>query len=497
MQKRFILAIDQSTSGTKAALIDNRGRILVKRSLGHKQYYPRPSWVEHDPLEIYANVKRLLNEIIKLRSLTKEDVLALSITNQRETVLAWDKKTSIPIYNAIVWQCRRTADYCSMLVKKGLEEKIINKTGLKVDPYFSATKIAWLFENVEAAKDLQKEGMLAIGTIDSWLIWRLTQGRVHATDHTNASRTMLYDISSNRWDEELLDVFGIDISSLPVIKSSDDLFGTTSGKELPGLEAPITGIIGDSQAALFGQRCFEVGMVKATYGTGTSILVNTGKKKISSRKGMLSAIAWVIAGTAEYAIEGIIHSTGDTLRWMKENLGIIDDYSEIDGMLEEIKDDEEEVYLVPAFVGLGFPYWDTEARGIITGLSRRTDKRHIIKAALESVGFQVKDALDFIKDESGISISELRADGGLTDNDFAMQFQADLLDIPVCKSDIKELSMMGSAYIAGLSTGIFKDRSFIESIGSKGKYFYPAANKAGISRKYRGWKKSVSKSLNT
>ena len=373
--------------------------------------------------------------------------------------------------------------------------EISKKTGLKVDPYFSATKIKWVLDNIDAAKSLSGSGRLAIGTIDSWLVWKLTGGKVHATDHTNASRTMLYDISDLKWDKELLDIFGVDLDSLPVIKSSDSIFGMTSREELFGLEIPITGIIGDSQAALFGQRCFSPGMVKATYGTGTSILLNTGKKMVKSEKGIVSAIAWVLNEEPEYAVEGIIHSTGDTIKWLRDNLGIIKDYGQIDSMLEGLED-KEKVYLVPAFVGLGFPYWDMEARGMITGLSRSTDRRHILKAALEAVGYQVKDALEFIRSETGINIKELRSDGGLTNNEFTMQFQADLLGLPVYRSDIKELSLMGAVYISGLSSGIWENKKAIEEIGARGRYFKPSSENLHIKEKYLGWKRSVKKVIN-
>lgn len=494
MEKKYILAIDQSTSGTKAALVGKDGKIVVSTSAEHRQYYPNPSWVEHDPLEIYQNVKRLIKELINSSGVNKDSILCLSMTNQRETVLLWDKKTSKPVYNAIVWQCRRTQDICKKLIYDGHEELITKKTGLKIDPYFSATKIRWIMENVDEARRLKKAKRLAAGTIDSWLIWKLTGGKIHSTDHTNASRTMLYNISKLDWDEELLDIFGVYKSSLPAIESSDNIFGLSSKEEVFGLKIPITGIIGDSQAALFGQRCFSAGMVKATYGTGTSILLNTGDNMVASKKGMVSALAWVLSEKPEYAIEGIIHTTGDTIKWLRDNLAIISDYEQIDNLIKDL-DDTEKVYLVPAFIGLGFPYWDAEARGMITGLSRRTDRRHVIKAALESVAYQVKDALEFIKANTGIDIKELRADGGLTENDFTMQFQSDLLGLPVYRSSLKELSLMGSAYIAGLATGLWDNRSDIEKIGSKGEYFYPAKDGSLIEEKYAGWKKSVNKVL--
>jgi glycerol kinase len=494
MGKQYILSIDQSTSASKAILVDDEGNILTKASKEHKQYYPQPGWVEHDPIEIYKNVLAVAKSVVEGSSLSPEDIRALSITNQRETVLLWDRSTGEPIYNAIVWQCRRTTDICQQLVEQGVAGLVKNKTGLKLDPYFSATKIKWILDNVDGAKEKAGAGNLLIGTIDSWLIWKLSGGKVHATDYTNASRTLLFNIKELDWDQKLIKLFSIQRDMLPEIKSSNDIFADTDLDGYLEKAIPITGVIGDSQAALFGQKCFDKGMVKATYGTGTSILMQLGDKFVESENGLVTSIAWGIDQKIEYALEGIINTTGDTLKWLRDNLALYDNYDEIEQMTNKI-DDNQGVYLVPAFVGLGAPYWDANARAVITGMSRDTGRQHILRAAVEAIAYQINDVINLMRTDSALSIKELRVDGGATSNSFLMQFQADITGTRVVRSEIAELSAMGSVYLAGLGVGIWKSTKEISSLNRQNKVFLPALDEKLKEKYYQGWKDAVSKAL--
>ena len=490
MPKNLILALDQSTSGSKAMVIDSAGKILSSLQKAHKQYYPHPGWVEHDPEEIYKNAVELLGKALKAAKADPAGIKALSITNQRETVLVWDKKTGKPVYPAIVWQCRRTSGICMEMKKKGLEELVKERTGLLLDPYFSASKIKWILENVDGAMEKSRNGELLLGTIDSWLIWKFTGGKVHATDYTNASRTMLFNIKTLEWDNELLGIFGVHESMLPEVKYSDDLFGTIQEEIIPGPGFPISGIIGDSQGALFGQNCFEPGMIKATYGTGTSVMMYTGKRSIQSKKGLACSIAWGRKGSVDYALEGIIISSGDTLNWLKDNINIISDFDLVDDMAKSLKDNEG-VYLVPAFVGLGVPYWDMEARAAITGLSRKSNCNNLVRAALESTAYQVRDAVELMREESGIKPVMLYADGGMTRSQFAMGFQAGMLGFPVVTTGIEDLSLMGSAYLAGLAVGIWDDTEEIKTLRRGDSTFLPEMAEDIRKKNYKGWKKAV------
>jgi glycerol kinase len=492
--KGYILAVDQSTSGTKAMVVDSKGEILAKSSKEHKQYYPEPGWVEHDPLEIYKNVKKVLIDVIKKTGFSPEDMDVLAITNQRETAVVWDKSTGLPIYNAIVWQCRRTSELCDEIKDQGLEDTIKNKTGLMVDSYFSATKVKWILDNVKGAREKADRGELLFGNIDGWLIWKLTGGKIHATDYTNASRTLLFNIKTLKWDRELLLIFDIPESMLPEIKYSDDIFGSTKIGELFEVSLPISGVIGDSQGALFGQQCFEVGMAKATYGTGSSVLMNIGKSYIEPKNGLVTAIAWGMDGKVEYALEGIIHCTGDTIKWVKENLGLFQDFSDLEQMINSVNDNEG-VYVVPAFTGLGIPYWDTYARAAISGISRSSNKNHVVRAAVQSIAYQIRDAVEVIQAESSIPLKELRVDGGPTGNRFLMQFQADMLKANVAKAAIAELSSMGSVYLAGLGIGMWKSKEEIKALRRASEVYVPMMEEKLREKYYNGWKAAVKRIL--
>ena len=494
MGKGYILAVDQGTSGTKVAVVGIKGNIVASKSKEHKQYYPSPGWIEHDPIEIYENVKFLIKEVIQISNLSPEDIDVLSITNQRDTVVIWDKQTGKPLYNAIVWQCRRTSDICMELEAEGMERTIKDKTGLTLDPCYSATKIKWILDNVEGARQKAKAGKILAGTIDTWLVWKLTNGKVHATDYTNANNTLLFNIRLLQWDEELLKIFNIPKNILPEVKSSNYIFGTTYKGELFSLEIPISGVIGDSQGALFGEQCFEPGMVKATYGTGSSIMMNTGDKLIQSKKGLVTVIAWGIDGKVEYALEGDITCAGDALKWVKDNLKLFKDYSEVEGLVKRLKDNEG-VYMVPAFSGLGAPHWDTYARAAIMGLSRRSKIEHIVRAALESTAYQVKDIVEIMRIESRIKLKEMHVNGGLTKSTFLMQFQSDMLNIFVNKSMFEDVSLIGSAYLAGLGIGLWGSIEDIKKLRGKSQSFHSAMNSSTREKYYHGWKSAVKKVL--
>ncbi|MBD2867013.1 glycerol kinase GlpK [Paenibacillus arenilitoris] len=488
--EKHIVAIDQSTAGTKALVVDRYGRVVAKSSADHRQIYPRPGWVEHDPLEIYENVKRTMREALRQASLTAADLAAISITNQRETAVVWDGETGLPVHNAIVWQCQRTADRCSELRAAGGERDVQTKTGLRLDPYFSAAKWGWILRDTENAGSLLRQGRLLAGTIDSWLIWKLTGGRTHATDYTNASRTSLFNIHTLAWDEELCRLFGVPPALLPEVKFSDDLYGHTADPDLFAEQVPICGVIGDSQAALFGQLCLEPGEAKATYGTGTSVLMNIGERPAAPGSGLVTAVAWGRDGKVTYALEAIIRSTGDTVKWARESLGLFDSFEELDDMLRRTPDNEG-VYLVPAFVGMGAPYWDPYARAAITGMSRAAGRAHIVRAAVESIAYQVRDAADLMEKESGIPLVRLNADGGASVNPLLMQFQADMLGLPVLKSEVAELSAMGSVYMAGLGVEYWSSLDEIVRMSRQGRQYTPMIEAAERERLYEGWRRAV------
>jgi glycerol kinase len=494
MTKDYMLAIDQSTSGTKALVVNRSGGILARCSAEHKQIYALLGWVEHDPLEIYNNVKKTAQQALVVADIEPGQLAAITITNQRETAVIWDRTTGLPIYPAIVWQCQRTADQCAAYKAAGHEDNVRAKTGLMLDPYFSAAKWGWILQHAEGASEKLAEGKLLAGTIDSWLLWKLTNGKVHATDFTNASRTSLFNIHTLEWDEELCGLFQVPSGLLPEVKSSDDLFGYTEDSELFGERIPISGIIGDSQAALYGNQCFLPGMAKATYGTGTSVLMNVGEKIVSSDNGLVAAIAWCMGGKITYALEAVIRTSGDSIKWVRDNLGLFRTFDEMDKLMAKVPDNEG-VYLVPAFVGLGAPYWDPYARAAIMGMNRGTGKAHIIRAALESIAYQVRDAVELMQSESGIRLKELRTDGGASDNGTLMQFQADMLLQTVFKSDVAELSAMGSVYMGGLGIGFWSSPDEIAKLQKLYRTYEPLMEVDVRERYYTGWKRAVASVL--
>jgi len=482
-----ILALDQGTTGTTVILFDRKGRILARAYREFAQHYPRPGWVEHDAEEIWAVSLEALNE--SLQQVPGVHPVAIGITNQRETTLIWDRATGKPIHPAIVWQCRRTAPMCDHLKARGLSDVIRQKTGLVVDAYFSATKIAWLLENVPGACARAESGRLCFGTIDSWLLWNLTGGKVHATDVSNASRTMIFNLHTLEWDMDLLTEMKIPAALLPEVRSSSEVYGHTAACGLLPSGIPIAGIAGDQQAALFGQTCFERGMAKNTYGTGCFLLMNTGDRPVPSQKGLLTTLAWKI-GRAEYALEGSVFIAGAAIQWLRDGLKLIQNASETDSIARSIPDTGG-VYLVPAFVGLGAPYWDMYARGTLTGLTRGTACEHLVRAALEAIAYQTRDVLDTMTAESGIALRELRADGGATANSFLMQFQADILNVPVVLPSVTETTAQGAAFLAGLAVGLWRSREELSAIWQAARRFTPTMPDDRRTRLYQGWQEAV------
>ena len=499
VMKRYILAIDQGTTGSRAIIYDKSGNIIASSYHEFPQYFPFPGWVEHDPEEIWDSVNRSIQSVLK--KVKPEHIAAIGITNQRETTVIWDSKTGNPVYNAIVWQCRRTADRCEKIKKKKALVSYIKKTtGLPVDAYFSATKIEWILDKVKSKKLKVKNSKLKtknlkFGTTDSWVLWKLTGGKVHATDYTNASRTMLFNIRKKKWDKKLLRYFGIPVSILPKVKRSSGYFGETV--KIGGLPAgiPITGIAGDQQAALFGQTCFKPGEVKNTYGTGCFMLLNTGKKFKISSSGLITTLACDAKGGVCYALEGSVFIAGAALQWLRDGLKIIEKSSDTEKMALSLKDNED-VYFVPAFVGLGAPYWDQNARGIITGLTRGTKREHIARAALEAMCYQTKDVLLAMEKDSGLKIKALKIDGGAVANNFLCQFQADILGIKVIRPKIIETTSLGAAYLAGLVVGFWKNTGEIQKCWKTEQVFKSRMKRSLSQMFYDRWKEAVNKILN-
>lgn len=491
---KYILSVDQSTSATKALIFNEHAELVSRSTIEHKQYYPQPGWVEHDPREIYRNTCRAMKEAVEKAGINNEEVNVLSITNQRETVVVWDRKTGKPVYNAIVWQCQRGKEICGDLVKAGHTELIRSKTGLIIDPYFSASGIKWILDNVSGAKEKAENGELACGTIDSWLIFNLTNGKVHCTDHSNACRTMLYNIYELSWDKKILEILDIPESMMPEVKSSNAHFGKVEDSEAFPEKVPISGIMGDSHAALFGQLCLEPGLGKATYGTGSSVMMNIGKKGLESPEGLVTSIGFSYDDEIDYVFEGNIHCTGDTIKWLVDNAGMLDNSSQSEKVALSVKDNGG-VYFVPAFTGLGAPYWNNEARAIISGMDRGAQKGHIIRAALESIAYQVKDVIDLMSEESGIKLKELRVDGGPTKNMFLMQFQADMLDSSIRISDIEEASALGVALMGGIYAGIWRSPADLQNIRKEGEIVKSGMDKTTRINLFEGWQKAVQKTL--
>lgn len=484
----FIMSLDQGTTSSRAIIFNHNGEIVAIAQREFTQIYPQAGWVEHDPLEIWSTQLSVAAEVIVKAGLSATDIDSIGITNQRETTVVWDRETGQPIYNAIVWQDRRTSTYCDEIKAQGLSEKIQEKTGLIIDSYFSATKAKWILENVEGAKEKAEEGKLAFGTIDSWLIWKLTGGEKHVTDVTNASRTMIYNIHTLAWDDELLDLFGIPKSMLPEVKSSSEVYGETAGRILAA-KIPIAGIAGDQQSALFGQMCTEIGMVKNTYGTGCFMLMNIGTDAKLSSNNLLTTIAWKINDQVHYALEGSIFIGGAVVQWLRDEMGLISKSADVETLAQKVKDTDG-VYVVPAFAGLGAPHWDQHARGTITGLTRGTNKSHIARAALESIAYQTMDVLKAMEADAGVNIAELRVDGGATANNLLMQFQADLLNCKVIRPQVTEVTALGAAYLAGLATGFWDSVDQIRSQWKVDKTFV-AEDGVDNAARIKGWNRAI------
>lgn len=491
---KYVLALDQGTTSSRAILFDRGGNIVSVTNREFTQIYPKPGWVEHDPMEIWGSQIGVAQETIRKAGVEPSDIAAIGITNQRETTIVWDKNTGKPVYNAIVWQCRRTASICDALKASGFDKKITEKTGLIVDAYFSGTKIKWILDNVEGAREKAEKGDLLFGNVDSWLIWNLTGGKVHVTDYSNASRTMLFNIHELKWDQEILKELNIPEKMLPTPMPSSHVYGMTD-KELFGVEIPIAGAAGDQQAALFGQACYKPGMAKNTYGTGCFMLMNTGEKAVPSHNGLLTTIAWGVDGKVEYALEGSIFIAGAAIQWLRDELRIIDNSPQSEEYATKVEDTAG-VYVVPAFVGLGAPYWDMYARGTIVGLTRGAKREHLIRATLESLAYQTRDVLEAMQEDSGITLAALKVDGGACANNFLMQFQADILGVPVDRPQVIETTALGAAYLAGLATGFWKDKDEIAVNWNVDRQFKPAMEEEKKEKLYKGWKKAVERSLN-
>jgi len=490
MSKKYIVAFDQGTTSSRAVLFDGNGRIVGVAQKEFTQIFPKPGWVEHDPLEILQSQLDVFAEVIEKFQVEPIDIAAIGITNQRETAIVWDKNTGKPIYNAIVWQDKRTSEYCTQLKEGGLGPHVREKTGLVIDSYFSGTKVNWLLENVEGAKEKAQSGNLIFGTVDTWLIWNMTKGKSHVTDYTNASRTMMYDIVSLKWDEKMLETLGVPESMLPQVNPSGSNFGSFNFK---GIELPILGVAGDQQSALFGQACFEPGMAKNTYGTGCFMLMNTGTKIQHSENGLLTTIAWGLDGEVHYALEGSIFIAGAAVQWLRDGLQILESAEESEAMAQAAQGNDE-VYVVPAFAGLGAPYWDMYARGAIFGLTRDTGKNHIAKATLESLAYQTRDVLDAMQADSGITLAELKVDGGACANDLLMQFQADILGTPVERPEVIESTALGAAYLAGITAGVWKKDDILNN-RIIDKVFTPVISEEKRKALYLGWQKAVNRTM--
>lgn len=487
--EKYILSIDQGTTSSRAIVFNHEGKIVSVAQNEFTQIYPKPAWVEHDADEIWGTTIGVIADALGKADILRKQIAAIGITNQRETTVVWDAETGKPIYNAIVWQDRRTASICDELTRKGLEEKIRNKTGLLIDAYFSGTKIKWILDNVKGAREKAEKGKLRFGTIDTWLIWKLTNGKVHVTDYTNASRTLIYNIFELCWDEELLDELGIPSSMLPEVKQSSEVYGNTD-LDVFGSAIPIAGIAGDQQAATFGQVCYEKGMAKNTYGTGCFMLMNTGEKAVKSKHGLLTTIAWGINGKVNYALEGSIFIGGAAVQWLRDELRVIDSAPDSQYFAEKVSDTAG-VYVVPAFAGLGAPYWDMYARGAIVGLTRGASKEHIIRATLESIAYQTRDVLEAMEADSGIKLKTLRVDGGAVQNDFLMQFQSDILGTEVERPLISETTALGAAYLAGLAVGYWSSQEELSKKWNCDTLFSAQMEEEKKEKLYAGWKRAV------
>ena len=491
---KYVMALDAGTTSNRCILFNEKGEICSVAQKEFTQYFPKPGWVEHDADEIWSTQLGVAVEAMSKIGASAEDIAAIGITNQRETAIVWDKKTGEPVYHAIVWQCRRTAQYCDELKEQGYTEFVRQKTGLIIDAYFSGTKIKWILDHVEGAREKAERGELLFGTVETWLIWKLTKGRVHVTDYSNASRTMLFNINTLQWDEELLDLLGIPASMLPQAKPSSCIYGETDPSYFGG-SIPIGGAAGDQQSALFGQTCFGAGEAKNTYGTGCFLLMNTGEKPVFSEHGLVTTVAWGIDGKVNYALEGSIFVAGAAIQWLRNEMKLIDSAVDSEYMAQKVKDTNG-CYVVPAFTGLGAPHWDQYARGTIVGITRGVNKYHIIRATLESLAYQVGDVLKAMEADSGISLSALKVDGGASANNFLMQTQADLINAPVERPQCIETTAMGAAYLAGLAAGYWKDKDDVIKNWAIDRTFTPSISEEERKKKIKGWDKAVTYAYN-
>ena len=493
MTKKYVMALDAGTTSNRAIIFDQDSNIIAVAQKEFTQIFPKPGWVEHDADEIWTTQLEVMKKVLKEAGISPSDIAAIGITNQRETTVVWDKTNGRPVYNAIVWQSRQTMEICNDLKAKGLENEFKQKTGLVVDAYFSGTKVKWILDNVEGARAKADKGQLLFGTIDTWLIWKLTAGKVHVTDYSNASRTLMYNIRELKWDEKLLEYLTVPSSMLPQVKSSSEVYGQTNGA-LFGAAVPIAGAAGDQQAALFGQTCFKPGCAKNTYGTGCFMLMNTGDKVYESKNGLLTTIAWGIDGKVDYALEGSIFVAGSAVQWLRDGLRLLDAAPDSEYIAKKVPD-ADGVYVVPAFVGLGAPYWDMKARGAIFGLTRGTNKSHLVRATLDSMAYQTKDVLSAMEADSGIKLKYLKVDGGAVANNLLMQFQADILGVPVDRPKIIETTALGAAYLAGLAVGVWKSKEDLVSTWQLETRFEPSMATEDSAKLYKGWQKAVKRSM--
>ncbi len=490
MSEKFILAIDQGTTSSRAILFNKKGEIVNIAQKEFTQYFPKPGWVEHDANEIWASVLAVIAQVLSTTDAAPEDIAGIGITNQRETTVVWDKNTGKPIYHALVWQSRQTSEICNELKDKGYNQLFKDKTGLLIDAYFSGTKVKWILDNVEGARERAEKGDLLFGTMDTWLIWKLSGGKAHVTDYSNASRTLMYNIYDLKWDEELLDILDVPKSMLPEVRPSSEVYAKTVDYHFFGASVPIAGAAGDQQSALFGQACFEKGMAKNTYGTGCFMLMNTGEKAVVSDHGLLTTLAWGLDGKVEYALEGSIFVAGSAIQWLRDGLKVIDSAPDSEALAEKVESTDG-VYVVPAFVGLGTPYWDSDVRGAVFGLTRGTGKEQFVRATLESLAYQTKDVLDAMEKDSGIALKKLRVDGGAVANNFLMQFQSDILDVPVERPVINETTALGAAYLAGLAVGMWDSKHAISDNWKIDRSFEADMEENVRENLYDGWKKAV------
>lgn len=488
--EKYVLAIDAGTTSNRVIIFDKGTNIVSVAQKEFTQYFPKPSWVEHDAMEIWDSVLVVLEEAMVKANILPEQIASIGITNQRETTVVWDKNTGLPIYHAIVWQSRQTVPICDEIKANGHEETVRNKTGLVVDAYFSGTKVKWILDHVEGAREKAANGDLLFGTIDTWLVWKLTGGRVHVTDYSNASRTLMYNIYDLKWDEELLAILDVPANMLPQVKQSSYIYGLTDARVFFNAETPISGIAGDQQAALFGQACFEPGMAKNTYGTGCFMLMNTGEQAIPSKNGLVTTIAWGLGGKVEYALEGSIFVAGSAIQWLRDGLKMIESAPESEVYATNVESTDG-VYVVPAFVGLGAPYWDDKARGAIFGITRGTTRDHFVRATLESLDYQTRDILQAMENDSGIKLAALKVDGGAVKNDFLMQFQSDILGVPVERPVVNETTALGAAYLAGLGVGFWTDTKDVTNNWKLDARFEPLMDEETRETLYDGWKQAV------